>query len=426
MRSPQVRVLADDLTGAADSGVMFANHGLTTMVYWSGAAGLPEDVESRGGPQADTCVISSESRECDRAEAVRRVRQCVRSYIQPDTDVWLYKKIDSTLRGHPGAELAVLMEAGGYTRALVAPAFPAQGRTTIGGVHRVHGIRLDKTVFGQGGIDAVVANHFIGAFGRRAVTWLPLDRVRRGWDAVSEALDAIDAGVMVADAETREDLFTLVHAAERSGIRLLCGSAGLAGALGDVVTWEVGVSPPDLPERRGDLILVVAGSRHPNTRDQVLALMGRGVLIVAPSAEWLVDPAAAMDEVMHELRIKGKRSRSSAAALTTVGLPLLPVQGSVLVRKLAAVVRDLAESDHLAGLVLTGGDTAIAVAGALEAEALWLRGEVRPGVPWGAWVGGIGAGLPVVTKAGGFGEEDALVAAVTYIRNLVQGRPSNG
>jgi uncharacterized protein YgbK (DUF1537 family) len=78
----------------------------------------------------------------------------------------------------------------------------------------------------------------------------------------------------------------------------------------------------------------------------------------------------------------------------------------------------LVEAGRLAGLVLTGGDTAIAVANALEAEALWLRGEVRSGVPWGVWVGGPGAGLPVVTKAGGFGEEDTLIAAVDYLRTL--------
>lgn len=418
MTSPQVVVLADDLTGAADSGVMFANHGLTTMAFWWGGARLPEDGALNALPPADARVISSESRECERAEALCRVRQCVRSYIQPAADVWLYKKIDSTLRGHPGAELAVLMEESGRSRALIAPAFPEQGRTTIGGVHRVHGVWLDKTVFGRDGVSGEVASTFAEAFGHDAVASLPLDVIRQGRDAASDVMRATRARVIVADAETREDLLTLVRSAQQCEIRLLCGSAGLAGALGDLVTWEMWVSPPDLPARQGDLILVVAGSRHPSTRDQMLSLMGRGVLIVAPSAAWLTDPTASTHKVTHELSMKDRRSEPSAAVLTTVGLPSLPGQGAFLVRKLAKVVRDLAERGRLAGLVLTGGDTAIAVADALEAEALWLHGEVRPGVPWGAWIGGVGAGLPVVTKAGGFGEEDILLAAIEHLRAL--------
>ncbi len=418
MNSPQVMVLADDLTGAADSGVMFANHGLMTMVFWSTKPRSFEDPGPRAVPPADARVISSESRECDRAEAVRRVRQCVRHYLQSSGEVWIYKKIDSTLRGHPGAELAALMEEVGYPRALVAPAFPSQGRTTIGGVHRVHGVRLDKTVFGEEGMDAEVTSHFTGAFGPDAVATLPLQVIRRGDEAVSDALDATDAQVIVADAETMEDLIDLVRAAQRSGIRLLCGSAGLAGALGRTVGWQPRVSPRALSPPDGDTILVVAGSRHPSTRDQLLALMAKGVPVAAPPPAWFTDPASSTDAVLHDLRGHPGGSKFSVAAVTTIGLPSMPEEGSRLVRKLAAVAQDWVKAGRLAGLVLTGGDTAIAVANALEAEGLWLRGEVRSGVPWGVWVGGSGAGLPVVTKAGGFGEDDTLIAAVDHLRTL--------
>jgi uncharacterized protein YgbK (DUF1537 family) len=418
MSAPQVIVLADDLTGAADSGVMFANHGLRTMVFWSRPARSSEDPGARAVPPTDARVISSESRECECTEAVRRVRQCVRQYLQSSGEVWIYKKIDSTLRGHPGAELAALMEEGGYTRAIVAPAFPSQGRTTIGGVHRVHGVRLDKTVFGKDGIAAEVASHFAGAFGPAGVATLPLQVIRRGGEAISDAVGATGARVIVADAETMEDLTALVRAAQRSGIRLLCGSAGLAGALGRTVDWQAPLSSPALSPPEGDLILVVAGSRHPSTRDQVLALMARGVPVTAPPSEWFTDPTSSTDAVLHDLRGQPGGSGPSVAAVTTVGLPAMPGEGSRLVRRLAQVARDLVEAGRLAGLVLTGGDTAIAVANALEAEALWLRGEVRSGVPWGVWVGGPGAGLPVVTKAGGFGEDDTLIAAVDHLRTL--------
>ena len=413
--APQVVVLADDLTGAADSGVMFAHHGLTTIVFWARS-----ESEDAGAPATDVRVISSESRECSHAEAARRVRRCVQRYIQPVEPAWTYKKIDSTLRGHPGVELAVLMGERGRSRALVAPAFPEQGRTTVGGVHRVHGVRLDETVFGKHGISAEVARPFAEAFGADAVLTLPLDVVRRGVDAVSDLMNAPDVRVIVADAETPEDLKTLVRGAQQCAIRVLCGSAGLASALGSVVSWHAEASPPALFHPAGDLILVVAASRHPRTRDQVLALVARGVPVVAPAVDWFTDPGASTEAVFHDLVTWGARrsSRLSPLILTTVVLPSISDRGSLITRKLARVVRQLTETGRLAGMILTGGDTAIAVADALRVEALWLRGEVRAGMPWGAWLEGVGAGLPVVTKAGGFGEADALLAAIDHIRNL--------
>jgi uncharacterized protein YgbK (DUF1537 family) len=420
----QVAVLADDLTGAADSGVMFANHGLTTMVVWSSSETARAPTGGPGTPAADVRVISSESRECDRPEAVRRVRWCVQRYIQPVEAAWVYKKIDSTLRGHPGAELAALVDGIGSPRVLVAPAFPEQGRTTVGGVHRVHGVRLDKTVFGEHGTSAEVVRPFVEAFGSDAVTSLSLEVVRSGVGGISDALEATGARVVVADAETPEDLKALVLGARQGGIHVLCGSAGLASALGSVVTWQTNAAAPDVAFRQGTMILVVAASRHPRTRDQVLALLTRGVRVVAPPVEWFTDPSASAAPVVRDLMMLGtcQLCRNSPVVLTTVGLPTIPAQGSLMTRKLGRVVRDLVETGRLAGMVLTGGDTAIAAADALEVEALWLRGEVRSGIPWGLWLGGAGEGLPVVTKAGGFGETDALIAAVDHIRNLSRDR----
>lgn len=423
-QAPQVTVLADDLTGAADSGVMFANHGLTTMVVWSRAETPDMSLDRATVPAADAQVVSSESRDCEQAEAVRRVQRCVTQYIHRVDTPWVYKKIDSTLRGHPGAELAALLEGIGCPRALVAPAFPAQGRTTIGGVHRVHGVRLDKTVFGEGGVSAEVARPFAEAFGSDTITSLSLETVRRGVDAVSDEMRATDTRVIVADAETTEDLKTLVRAAQQCGISVLCGSAGLASALGSVVTWHSEVLSPIHSPVQGDLILVVAASRHPRTRDQILTLLARGVPIVTPPVEGLTDPDASMDAVIQELMTVAARAPSglSPIALTSVGLPLIDGPGSLITRKLGVVVREFAERGRLAGMIVTGGDTAIAIAEALGVEALWLRGEVRSGVPWGTWLGGAGAGVPVVTKAGGFGETDVLVAAIDHIRTLSRGQ----
>ncbi len=80
--------------------------------------------------------------------------------------------------------------------------------------------------------------------------------------------------------------------------------------------------------------------------------------------------------------------------------------------RLAQVADGLAAQGRVGKLVLTGGDTAVAVCAALEASALWLHGEIKPGIPWGILLGGVVPGLPVVSKAGDFGTDDALAAAI--------------
>jgi uncharacterized protein YgbK (DUF1537 family) len=60
-----------------------------------------------------------------------------------------------------------------------------------------------------------------------------------------------------------------------------------------------------------------------------------------------------------------------------------------------------------AGLVLTGGATALAVVRALGAVEFRLTSEVAAGLPKGEMVVG-DRRVPVVTKSGGFGAQDAL------------------
>lgn len=118
-------LIADDLTGACDAAVQFAVRGLRVRVSldWDGEAG-----------QTDVLAISTESRDADMGsfrEALRRLPP-----LQPRM---LFKKIDSTLRGNVGREVAAALAAFDCDVAVVTPAFPAMGRTVEGGYLRIAG-----------------------------------------------------------------------------------------------------------------------------------------------------------------------------------------------------------------------------------------------------------------------------------------------
>jgi uncharacterized protein YgbK (DUF1537 family) len=414
---PRVVVVADDLTGAADTGVTFAQAGMATHVVW--------DVSRI--PDAEVLVLSTESRECDEREAADRVRRVAR-VLAADPDVsadrpWFYKKIDSTLRGQPGPELYELMEGIGAARALVAPAFPRQGRTTMDGVHYVHGVPLANTTFGEEVPVSDVRVCFASAFPARSIAHIPLSVVRESVAAIVERMDSEAFRLFVADAEYDADLISLARAARASHTRVLSGSAGLARALAQVVSNENQSSldapisehsAPKVSGWQGRGVLIVAASRHPVTVRQIAALEEAGVTVVRPPADWFLQAPEDDDAVVASLRYR--LGLSEAVVLTTAGLPDLPGKSALLTERLADAVVALFEELSPAGLVLTGGAVAIAVCQALDAEALHLMGEVRAGIPWGAVVGGVAAGMPLVTKAGGFGEIDALIAVVRQVK----------
>ena len=126
-------LVADDLTGSNDTGVQFAKQGLDTLVILELAGA---EAAIAGAAEYDVFVINTDSRADDPATARSKARQGARILLDAGIE-YIYKKIDSTLRGNLGAELEGVMDAAGAKAAFFIPALPALGRTTVGGFHLV-------------------------------------------------------------------------------------------------------------------------------------------------------------------------------------------------------------------------------------------------------------------------------------------------
>ena len=407
----RIVIIADDLTGAADAGAAFAQAGWLAMIA------LPPAVVR---PRGDVLAISTESRYLPRDDAMARVRRAAEWALgnqTADEMTLVYKKVDSTLRGRPGPELAAVMEATGLERALVAPAFPAQGRTTLGGRQSAGGVAVEHTAFGS----EVRSSDLLAVFddGTHPARLVELSTVRHGPDHVFQVLNRFGPGIAVADAETDSDLATIAQAARASGVRLLCGSAGLARALAVMLPDPPDSvrQPPTLPHPHGP-VLVVAGSRQPATARQVAYAQGRGAALVRPGRAFLSADRATVKELAKQVTAYADGGRD--VILSSLGLDDSPLGSQAVADRLAQVAAELAAGGRIGGLVLTGGDIAAAVCNALGASILWLRGETEPGIAWGTLVDGVLPGLAVVTKAGGFGTDTALTTAIERCR-LEQG-----
>jgi uncharacterized protein YgbK (DUF1537 family) len=198
---------------------------------------------------------------------------------------------------------------------------------------------------------------------------------------------------------------------------MLCGSAGLAQALSDALPLVSAAPAPDLPEAYGGAVLAVAGSRHSSTVRQVEAARQDGILTLCPEegllgASYEMTTCRVVKTVAHQL------SRGNDLVLTTAGLKVSGQGIQDVAERLGKITRGALVSVRTGGLILTGGDVAMAVCSALRCSALWLCGEVEPGIPWGRLLNGARPGLPVVTKAGGFGDQQALVRAIRYLHEV--------
>src|SRR5215203_5696034 len=217
-----IAVIADDLTGAADAGVQLVHAGYRTAVLFFGYEVLADDL--------DAVSFDTDSRTMPAGFASKRVLKTAHAAREARI---VYKKLDSTLRGNVAAELAAALGGARRERVVVAPAFPAAGRTTVGGTQRLHGVPVDETEMANDPHTPVRVAHVpsLLADAFASVGVLAVEELADPW-RVRRTLEANEC--VVADADRDVDLEARVRAVPDPARVLWAGSAGLALALGSV------------------------------------------------------------------------------------------------------------------------------------------------------------------------------------------------
>ena len=395
----RVAIIADDLTGATDSGVQFTRAGYRVAMVFRGSSMPPAEA-------ADVVVVDTDSRSLSPDRARERVREAGRNFGES----WIFfKKVDSTLRGPFSTEVAAALRESGRKKAVVAPAFPESGRTTVNGVQMVHGVPVHETEFADDPRTPVREGHIpslLTSAGLRAGSVLGVESFDEP-GLIRAALDVPEHECLVADAETGDHLKSLVKAIPDPSEVLWVGSAGLALAIGESYP-----GPGFESDISGELAC------------RVLAVVGSMSGVVAEQRRRLSEEPGVTEVVLELPPDAGAIERALQSARAALGggerVVLYPGEGTAtdgiaerIVEGLAEVVRSLSEEDFFDALVLTGGDTAVNVARAVGAEGIMLEDEIEPGVPAGTLIGP--RPYRVVTKAGGFGDRDTLHHAVRFL-----------
>lgn len=404
-----VLVIADDFTGANDAGSGLAQAGARVHVLFGTAAPQPDET-------ADVLVISTDSRAVSATQAAERVTQVVQHYAAQLQQGWLFKKIDSTLRGNVGAETVAALRASGKRLALVAPAVPRLGRTTREGSVWVNQRLLTDTEFASDPKTPILSARILD---QMQIEGSEIDLATLRSDRLDAVLAAAQ-GIVVVDAETEADLARLIAAAARLAEKpLLVGAAGLSDALGAALSVR-----PSRP------VLAVVGSMSRQAEQQIATLRNQHAVEIVDvdirqlfqqpawpdRKRWSEQAVAALRAGRHTVirTCQHESQRHAIEDLCQQHSVTRQQLGEAICQLLGEMTFSLCQAQLPHALYLSGGDVAIAVAQALGASGFKIQGLVAGCVPHGVLLNSEFI-LPVMTKAGGFGDENTLVAAIGFI-----------
>ncbi len=407
MEAQKLGIVADDLTGAMDSSGYFASRGFSTVVI------LEQDFSSI----ADVVVIDTNSRTDDTKTAAEKVRQAVKSL----KGKLVYKKIDSTLRGNIGAELEAAMEEIAAEKLIMAPAFPAVGRTTVDGVLLVNGVSVAQTGFSHDPVNPVQEGHIptlLEQSTKYKVACVGVEYIEAGPEKLYHKICEMPQNTVVCDVTKQSHLACIVKAsALAEGRWLLCGSGGLARELEVLLPRVPQACRSTLSSLQLGRVLVVIGTRNEVAGRQLLRAKDELRLPIFNldvehlNIENLFPNGVArlVDEA------KGLLCQGRGLALSSAFSQYVPALTRLIPAIMAEVVAGILDSQSFAGILLSGGDIAVEVCHRLSVAAILVCGEVEPGVPAGKLISGQHAGMRVVTKSGGFGTEASLVKSISYL-----------
>jgi uncharacterized protein YgbK (DUF1537 family) len=421
--SEKLLIVADDLTGAADTGVQFSRKNLKTLVVTS-----PESLK-KSLKECDVLVVDTESRFDDKETAYNKAFETgVQARLE--NIKYIFKKVDSTMRGNIGAEISGLMDSLDISHTFVVPALPLYGRTTLNGNVYVNGVLLSETDYARDPKNPVKESYIPAIISRhtdKKTDVISFNDLLAGKQEFSIKLhNLMNAGVqiIVIDAEDDEDIDMIASVlAETEGRVMFAGCSGLAGKLADYISLM----------KCGKSSIVIAGSINKITAGQVEFASGELNIRIIEIDSGKVVSGKKSEEKNRILKVVSEavsvgddliiRSASSAEAVAgclergkMLGLDNFKVS-DIVAGFLGELAEEIIRKNSLKGIVLTGGDTAIKTMNSLNVNGIIVKDEIMHGIPYGHFNDEKYKDLIVVTKAGGFGGMDAIVQILNFLRN---------
>lgn len=415
----KVIVLADDFTGANDTGVQLTKYGYFTVTIL--------DLKKMNEYKyiADAIVIDTETRSTTKQKAYKKIKKLT-PLLKEYSNSILYKKVDSTLRGNIGIELRAINEVLQPELIVFAPAFPKNDRTTIDGIHCLGNTPVSETELAQDPKNPLATSNIKELIKEdldENIEHINLKKIRTNLDSIVQSCIK-KAKVLSFDTENDEDLKKICKSIFKLNKNVIwVGSAGLADALISTLKDK----NKNLPT------LTIAGSVSSITRAQVQrALKNPRINLVTVDIKQIFSCSSKEIERVSKKCIgliqggkdvivssaNDKNSLSAVKAIAKEKKIDLSEASELIARILSNIAFEVIDKKVVSGVLLTGGDTAVHVISKLSADGFRINTELEPGIPELTLLGGPFHGTKIVTKAGAFGDDNAILNAIKYMRGV--------
>lgn len=393
---PGTIVIADDVTGANDIGIMYAKAGLDTYVY------SYEEQGRRDYPPCDVLVIDTDSRFDSYEKAYHKVYHALKTLPEEElSGVSQYiDKQCSVFRGNIGAEFDAMLDALSEEFAVVVLGFPDNGRTTLHSVHYVYGTRLEDSQFRHDPVHPMTQSNLVDILKgqtKRKVGAIWYEVYDQGEAALRKALkEARESfNYVIMDVRDNRDLELL--AAVLKDQKVLCGSSALSAPLARLEAAQRGKDKPAEKKRVRDKVFCMAGSLTPQTIGQTAYMKEKGYPVFTLDTRRIFDEKEKRAEeerlseaierayeegdfvMIHSMNAPEEVEETKRIA-ASFGIDNTQVS-SLVSSVLSEISRRAIQRFSIRRIIVCGGDTSASLCAQLGVTGMKVLEEIEAGLP---------------------------------------------
>ncbi len=404
----RVLIMADDFTGALDTGVQFSNYGVNTLVT--------SDLDFEFGEttdQLEVLVFNTETRYLNKRDAYEVIKK-ISLKAKEENIPYIFKKVDSALRGNVASELRALSDVFEDVTIPFIPAYPEQNRFSCEGILLIDSIPVNGSVFGQDPYEPVTESHIPSLLLKEADL--------KTYITKKYEIPPKEERILLIESQSDEEMLSQGNELLlNDALKITVGCAGFAKALANIIYKKRDTTKNDMELP----LLIVCGSVNPVTKKQVVFAEVNGYERISLTLEQLWDKQyweteKGQENIHQYLKMEQPFMFETFGNVSNDQVDQLPDQGNELRfrigQSLGYLVKNLMSNGMKRTILFTGGDTlyqSMRVLGITEIKPLK---ELFPGIVLGH-IDFKDEKHYVITKSGGFGDEDLFIKLNALIKD---------
>lgn len=422
----KIGVVADDVTGSNDIGIMFAKSNLRAHIF-------NHDKVKDAFEPADVVIIDTDSRFDKPQDAYKKVYEATQ-FLKNQGTVQYYKKTCSVFRGNIGPEFDAMLDALNEDFAVVVLGFPKNGRVTVDGVHYVHGKLLEESEFRNDPMNPMRESnlvHILQKQTKRKVGSVNYTCIEKGSQYLKEKLLSMrrEYNYVILDVRSQDDLKTIAKAVQ--DFKIICGASAIAEET--AAYFDTGFpkeADANIPDKNKG-ILIMAGSLMPQTKAQIEKGKRAGITVETLNTLKLFDEREREEEINRlfykacmtinkglDIIIHAANEDSMVLETKKIGMKsgFSEVETARVVSgSLAFLAKKVIESTGQRRVVIAGGDTSAGFCEAMGIRGMRVFNEIQSGLP--SCITLQGQPKLLVLKSGSFGNEEFFIEAINHLKN---------